>query len=105
MDGPIQRPDDDAPLFKRPVLGTSHAAGLQAAKKDTSRRARILAILRETGGATVFEVAAQIGVADHVISGRFTDLARDGEIGLAGACRRHPKSGCLCEVWKAKGAS
>ena len=102
MDGPIDHPEDDAPLFKRPPFGTSHAAGLQAAKKTPSRRERIIEILRETGGAALFEVVARMGVADHVISGRFTEMTRDREIELVGACRRHPKSGCLCEVYKAR---
>lgn len=118
MDGPVEA--DDAPLFRPPpacpppvcspqvcspqvpVFGTSHHAGLQAARKSSSRRAQILAVLDDAGGAgaALFEVARCLGVADHVISGRFTDLNRDGMIESTGVCRRHPKSGCLCEVWR-----
>jgi hypothetical protein len=58
---------------------TSTLAGQQAATKSGKTRRRILEVLHERGsaGATLWEVARVLGVHDHVISGRFTELSKD----------------------------
>jgi hypothetical protein len=84
------------PLFNQ---STSAAAGQQAALHSGSMRLLILDRLG-SGPATLFEVAADLGVPDHVISGRFTELARDGWIARTGERRRQPISGCEADIWK-----
>lgn len=80
---------------------TSTIAGLQAAAKSGSWRAKILARLDQVPSA-LFEVAAHFEVPDHVISGRFTELARDGYIERTGERRNKPVSECPAEVWRVR---
>ena len=80
-------------------ISTSTLAGEQAARGVGRMQARILERLRQSP-ATLFEVALHLGVPDHVISGRFTELARDMKIDRTGERRPKPESGCLCDVWR-----
>lgn len=95
MPDPLTRSSDSPP----PLFGTAHAAGQKAALRAGSWRARILAYLAREP-ATLFEIAAAYGVPDHCISGRFTELAKDGFIEPSGERRRKPQTECDCEVWR-----
>lgn len=97
MSDPKKPPPDDDPY---PLFGTRHAAGQKAASKSAMWRARILAWLGDRGPSTLFEVAAGYFVPDHVISGRFTDLAKDGLIERTGQTKTKPETGCPCDVWR-----
>jgi predicted ArsR family transcriptional regulator len=88
-------------------LSTSTLAGQQAATKSGKTRRRILEVLHERGpaGATLWEVARVLGVHDHTISGRFTELSKDLIIERTGERRNHPNSGCPADVWRICGAA
>ena len=101
MDGPTEQPQLPS---AGPLFGTSHAAGQQAAQKSGSWRLRILNFLRERP-ATLFEIADHFHVPDHTISGRFTELNKDGLIEPSGDHRPHPVSGCQAIVWRLRGAA
>jgi DNA-binding Lrp family transcriptional regulator len=91
-----------------PTAGsTSAIAGQQAALKSGKTRRRILEVLHERGpaGATLWEVARVLGVHDHTISGRFTELSKDLIIERTGERRNHPNSGCPADVWRICGAA
>lgn len=82
-----------------PGRTSSQLAGEQAARGEGRMRQRILDRLRESP-ATLFEVAAHMNVPDHVISGRFTELARDLKIERTGERKSKPESGCACDIWR-----
>lgn len=105
MDGPTET-SNPPPLWRTAAAvpsSTSALAGHQAALKSGSMKFRILTILRERP-ATLWEVAAMLKVPDHVISGRFTEMA-NVHIEHAGERRAHPISGCPAEVWRVRGAA
>jgi hypothetical protein len=81
---------------------TSTAAGQQAALRAGQWRERILTYLREQP-ATLFEIAAHFNVPDHTISGRFTELDKDGWIERSGERRVKPETGCAADVWRVAG--
>jgi hypothetical protein len=70
--------------------------GLQA------RREAVYAMIEKSWsrGITLDEVAFLTDTTPNAISGRFTELARDGRIVKCG--RRKTRSGCSAVVWKAK---
>ena len=74
----------------------SRAAFAGIALTLTDRQADVLHRIRETGdqGTTCKELAASMGVGMNVISGRFSELKRDGKLTLAGR-----RDGCA--AWKA----
>lgn len=78
---------------------TVELAHRQAVKNAPSMRHRILEKLTARPLA-LFEVAAALGVQKNVISGRFTDLMRDGQIDRTGERRRDPASGCHADAWR-----
>jgi hypothetical protein len=55
--------------------------------------------LQEHGTATIFELAAHLGVGDNQISGRFSELEREGLIRKTGERRRKPETTCDAEVY------
>lgn len=79
---------------------TSRRAGEAAARSCAGRRQKILAYLAERGPACLFEIAAHHGWFDHQISGRFTELAREGLIERTGARKARPDTGCEADVWR-----
>jgi predicted ArsR family transcriptional regulator len=86
---------EDAPLF-----GTRHAAGQAAARTSGKRRTWIKQLLADRGPMTCFELAAEMNLHDHQISGRITDLLKDGEIERTGQTKRKPETGCLCDIYR-----
>lgn len=99
MSDPLQRsPGPDAPLFG----STREIAGQQAAMKSGAMRERILRRLHEQPS-TLWEMAEYLGVPDHVISGRFTELAKDLHIERTGERRLKPESQCPADVWRVRG--
>ena len=94
---PAPTPEEDAPLF---AFSTSRLAGETAALASRGRRAKILELLRHHGPLALFELAALMQVHDHQISGRITDLKRDGEIEPTGERRKKPETGCEAEVYR-----
>ena len=78
---------------------TSDKAAEQANSNAGIMRQRILDRLRKSPAA-LFEVAAELGVPDHIISGRFTDLSRDMWIERTGVRRTKPETGCEADVWR-----
>lgn len=89
--------DGTTNLFTR---STSRLAGERAAASISSRRGKILSILQDRGPSTMFEVANLLHVNDHQLSGRFTELARDGLIERSGQRRPKPETGCEADVWR-----
>jgi ribosomal protein S27AE len=110
MDDPLQRSSrgpaaaTDAGGGSSLFTSTSRLAGEKAAKLIGSRRAKILQLLGQRPMA-LFEVAETLGVFDHQISGRFTELAADGLIEHAGERRIKPGTDCQCEVWRLRPTS
>lgn len=101
MPHPPSPPEDEAPLFS--ALGrrtTSHLAGERAALSSRGRRAKIRQLLAHHGPLALFELAQLMEVHDHQISGRITDMKRDGEIEPTGHRKRKPETGCEAEVYK-----
>ena len=90
---------DPANRPNRPALSTSTLAGQVAAGSMPSRRERILRHLADRPMA-LWEVATLMEVHDHQISGRFTDLVRDGLIERTGDRRQKPETGCWAEVYR-----
>jgi hypothetical protein len=84
------------PLF---AGDTRRQAGAVAALTAGSRKARIIELLQERGSLTLFEAAEAMNVGDNQISGRFTDLAKDGLIRDSGQRRRKPGTDCDAVVW------
>ena len=80
---------------------TSAQAGQAAARHNTSRRLRILDLLTQQPMA-LWELADAMNVFDHQISGRLTELARDGLIEPTGDRRTRPGTNCQAEVWRLK---
>src|SRR5947209_6629112 len=83
---------------------TSRKAAEAAARASGSRRVKILNYLREQGPSTIFEVAAHLGLYDHQISGRFSELERDQLIEKSGQRRRKPETECDAEVYRLRAA-
>ncbi|MBC8107736.1 MAG: winged helix-turn-helix transcriptional regulator [Anaerolineae bacterium] len=91
-------PDDE--LFQR---STSGQAGEKASHRVGAWRERILRRLEECPS-TIFEVAKHFGVPDHTISGRFSELVKDGYIEHSGDRRRKPQTDCDAEVYQLRRA-
>jgi len=67
-----------------------------------AQREQVYAVIKQwtnRGGITVDEYAESRRTTPNAISGRFSELARDGRIVKAG--RRKTRSGCSAAVWKA----
>lgn len=99
MPDPLQRPpagEDKLSLFDN----TSRKAGEVAAKSIGKRHATILDLLRTRGPLCLFELAALMGVHDHQISGRITELVAARRIERTGQRRKKPETGCECDVYK-----
>jgi hypothetical protein len=78
---------------------TSRLAGETAAKLIGSRQERIIALLRERGPLAIWEIADILSVFDHQISGRFSELERQGLIRKSGERRTKPDTKCAAEVY------
>lgn len=96
----LQRTGDHPPERGTLFDATSRLAGEAAARSVGSRREKILRYLTERGPATLFEIAAHYDYFDHQISGRFTELAKDGLIVRTGERRQKPETGCVADVWR-----
>jgi DNA-binding HxlR family transcriptional regulator len=94
---PASKPDQNTP--EKATLDTSKKAGEQAARNAGRMRALIVEQLSREPLA-LFEIAARLSIPDHTISGRLTDLARDGVIERTGQTRIKPETQCQCSVWK-----
>jgi hypothetical protein len=90
---------NQAPEPQRAVGSTSAQAGAVAALRIGSWRYKILQRLAEAPS-TLFELASFFNVSDHQISGRLTELSKDGLIEPSGQRRTKPETGCEAEVWK-----
>lgn len=101
MSDPLQQQGPAPPLFQ--PGSTSQKAGQQAAINSGQWRQRILHRL-ELRPSTLWEIADFFEVPDHTISGRFTELARDGYIERTGERRPKPETGCDADVWALKAA-
>lgn len=77
-------------------------AGAVAAKSIGKRQAKILQLLRDHGPMAIFEIAAMLNVFEHQISGRFSELERDGHIEKAGQRRQKGETLCWAEVYRIK---
>ncbi len=76
---------------------TSDQAGRVAARHAHERYHQILDALRSRPQ-TLFELASTLHCAPHQISGRLTELTRDGHIEPTGERRRNPATGCTAQV-------
>lgn len=77
---------------------TSERARKVAAAIAGDRYAKILKALLEKPQCC-FEIAKEIGVFDHRISGRFTELRKLGMIERTGEERINPATDCNGNVW------
>lgn len=99
----MHNPEDQFPLFAPEMIhpkSTSRLAGEVAAVTSRGRKARILQLLQEHGPLALFELAAMMEVHDHQISGRITELLRDGLIEPTGQRRTKPETGCQAETYR-----
>lgn len=80
-------------------------AGAVAAKSIGKRQAKILQMLKDHGPMAIFEIAALLHVFEHQISGRFSELERDGHIEKAGMRRRKGETGCWAEVYQLRSSA
>lgn len=71
-----------------------------AATSIPRRYAQILDLLRTRGPMTLWEVAAAMGVHDHQISGRISELKEKLLIEATGERRKKPSTGCEADVYR-----
>lgn len=81
---------------------TSIEAGRAAAKISGQRCIEILGKLKEAGsdGLCIFEIALMLGLLDHKISGRFSQLEKRLAIRKTGRRRQKPDNGKSAEVYE-----
>lgn len=79
---------------------TRALAGSAAAKSIGKRQQQILQLLRDHGPLAIFEVAHFMDLGDNQISGRFSELERDGLIEKAGIRRQKGETGCWAECYR-----
>lgn len=96
----LQRTGDTTPERGTLFDSASRLARDAAASAVANRREKILRYLAERGPACLFEIAAHYGWFDHQVSGRFTELARDGLIERTGERRVRPDTNCVADVWR-----
>jgi len=103
MPDPLANSSNTAgPLFNVPS-STSTIAGAHAALRVGSWRSRILARLEERPSA-LFELAEHFHTRENRISGRLTELQRDGLIEHTGDRVPNPATQCPAEVWRIRRA-
>lgn len=108
MSDPMMRPPDtqhsapstqDSPrgctLFDQPRA----VAAMTAAKSVGKRHAQILQLLADRPR-TLWECAQALGVHDHQISGRITELLAAGQIEPTGEQRKKPDTNCPAAVYQ-----
>lgn len=100
MSDPMMQPDPaEPPRGSSLFTSTSRQAGAVAARMVGSRRQRILQLIRDRGSVTIFEAAEAMDLGDNQISGRFSELERDGLIRKSGQRRLKPGTDCQAEVY------
>lgn len=108
MDDPLAQPprhQQPADLFTRPGRSsTSDIAAARIAPKVGGLKSRILAVIQEHGPLAIYQVAEIMGVQDHDVSQRFSEMVRDGLLELAGERRVKPATGNPCEVYRVPAA-
>ena len=92
---PLQKPEQPPPLFR----DTRAAAGAAAARSMGKRHAQILDLLHRHGPLAIFECAAYLGLFDHQISGRFSQLEAERRIVRTGTRKVKPDTGCEAELY------
>lgn len=93
------------PLWKlapHPQKSTSLLAADQAAATTAKRYEQITELLREKGPQTLFEICAHLGKQKNQLSGRLTELRRDGVIEFTGERRTDPQTQASAEVYRLK---
>ena len=95
-------PEQPSPQGCTLFTSTRAQAGAVAARSIGKRQARILQLLRDNGPLAIFEIAALIGVFEHQISGRFSEMEVDGLIEKAGIRRQKGETGCWAECYRVK---
>ncbi len=86
---------DDFPLF-----GTQHAAAAVAATSASCRRGRIMDLLSQFGELSLPEMCGLMNVTPNQISGRVSDLCRDGLIEPTGQVAINRATGCPCSIYR-----
>jgi len=97
MSDPMMRSPPPSPAS---LFGTRAQAAGVAARSSRARYAQIISLLQQHGELTLFELAAMLGVLDHQISGRITELLADGRIERTGSTRIKPETGCACDAYR-----
>jgi hypothetical protein len=92
-------PSPRHPVTPSPPGGTSAAAGQIAARSVSTRYAQIVDHIRTRGPSAIFEIASALGVFDHQISGRFSELTKRGIIRATGQSRIKPDTGAQAELY------
>ena len=98
MSDPLQRATE-APPRANLWTNTSAKAGSVAAQYSGQRRMQILRVLGQHGPLALFEIAALLECFDHQISGRFSELEKDGLIYKTGQRKVKSDTGCEAEIW------
>lgn len=86
--------------FPAPKKDTIRLAGEVAAAISGKRRRQILQLLTDRGPMTLWQLAEAMAVHDNQISGRMTDLKRDGLIEATGERLARPGSPVKADVYR-----
>jgi predicted ArsR family transcriptional regulator len=100
------KPPDLFDLLPPPaLLSTRQEAQAAAALRAKERYGQVLALLRDRGPLTCFEIAGALGCQLNAISGRLTELKDQGEIESTGERRKNPATGRSSEVLRLRSGS
>lgn len=93
----LREPD----ICRRKHGGADTSVMAHARVQKARDRDEVLALIRAAGqaGATLDQVAARLNIGCNRLSGRFTELRRDGQIVDSGE-RRKTRTGSLARVYK-----
>ncbi len=102
MPEPIPYSNSEPDLFAFPPARTDpmRLAASVAAAISGKRRDQIIALLRDIGPMALWQLAERLGLHDNQISGRMTDLKRDGLIEPTGDRIARPGSTATAEVYR-----
>lgn len=67
----------------------------------TQRQLEVLCVMYTQPDWTLYELAEVMGVPQHHLSGRITELKKMGKVVMRGYCRKNPNTGKSCNVVKA----
>jgi hypothetical protein len=81
---------------------TSQAAAASVQPSLGARQAAVLRVIRDGRGATCAEIGLVLNLPPNSISGRITELRKQGRVFDSGRTRPSPVSGKAGTVWQAR---